>query len=54
MGGLELTYGFGLHGLDEGLGGDGAAVILEPGAIAEDADGRVCESVSDVFLFMLE
>jgi hypothetical protein len=41
-----LTYSFGLHSLDEGLGGKGATVILKPGAIAEDADGRVCEKVS--------
>jgi len=48
-----LTYGFGLHGFDEGLGGDGTPVILEPGAIAEDADGGVCEQVSDGFSSML-
>jgi hypothetical protein len=50
-GGLDLTYSFGFHGLDEGRGGGGATVVLEPGAPTENADGRVYGKVSNGFSF---
>ena len=45
-GGLKSTYSLDFHSIDEVLGGLSAADVLEPGAPAEDADGRVCEKVS--------
>jgi hypothetical protein len=50
-GGLRLTYSFDFHRVDEGLGGRGAADVLEPGAPAKDADGGVCGNVSDGYSF---
>lgn len=41
-GGLKSTYSLDFHSIDEVLGGLSAADVLEPGAPAEDADGRVC------------
>jgi hypothetical protein len=47
---LGSTYSFRFHVLDEGFGGLGVAVVSEPGAPTEDADGRVWEQVSDEYL----